>query len=90
MSKTWTDPLDVRVEHRRLRVARTCECKIVDPETGEELPDGADRRVLLARGYNIMKGYYKMPDATAAADRRERLAALRRPRSCRDAATATS
>ena len=57
----------------------TCECKIIDPETGEELPDGVDRRVLLARGYNIMKGYYKMPDATAADHRRERLAAHRRP-----------
>ena len=42
------------------------ECKIVDPETGEELPDNVDGE-FVARGYNIMKGYYKMPDATAAA-----------------------
>lgn len=42
------------------------ECKIVDPETGEELPDNADGE-FCARGYNIMKGYYKMPEATAAA-----------------------
>jgi fatty-acyl-CoA synthase len=42
------------------------ECKIVDPETGEELPDGADGE-FVARGYNIMKGYYKLPEATAAA-----------------------
>ena len=42
------------------------ECKIVDPETGAELPDGMDGE-FVARGYNIMKGYYKMPEATAAA-----------------------
>mgnify|MGYP000853111705 CR=1 FL=1 len=41
------------------------ECKIVDPETGEELPDNTDGE-FCARGYNIMKGYYKMPEATAA------------------------
>ena len=42
------------------------ECKIVDPETGEDLPDNCDGE-FVARGYNIMKGYYKMPEATAAA-----------------------
>ena len=42
------------------------ECKIVDPETGEDLPDNVDGE-FVARGYNIMKGYYKMPAATAAA-----------------------
>ncbi|MBQ3115556.1 MAG: AMP-binding protein [Clostridia bacterium] len=39
------------------------ECKIIDPETGEELPDGQNGE-FVARGYNIMKGYYKMPKAT--------------------------
>ncbi|MDR2670978.1 MAG: AMP-binding protein [Oscillospiraceae bacterium] len=42
------------------------ECKVVDPQTGEDLPDDADGE-FVARGYNIMKGYYKMPAATAAA-----------------------
>ena len=41
------------------------ECRIIDPETGEELPDGENGE-FVARGYNIMKGYYKMPKATAS------------------------
>ena len=40
------------------------ECRIIDPETGEELPDGQNGE-FVARGFNIMKGYYKMPEATA-------------------------
>ncbi len=42
------------------------ECKIVDPETGEDLPDNTTGE-FVARGYNIMKGYYKMPKATSSA-----------------------
>ncbi len=42
------------------------ECKVVDPETGEDLPDNVDGE-FVARGYNVMKGYYKMPTATATA-----------------------
>ena len=40
------------------------ECKIIDPETGLELPAGESGE-FVARGFNIMKGYYKMPEATA-------------------------
>ncbi len=39
------------------------ECKIIDPETGEDVPDGVNGE-FVARGFNIMKGYYKMPKAT--------------------------
>ncbi len=42
------------------------ECRIIDPETGKELPDGESGE-FVARGFNIMKGYYKMPEATAQA-----------------------
>lgn len=59
------DPLDVRVNTVG-RALPGVECKIVDPETGEDLPDNVDGE-FVARGYNIMKGYYKMPTATAAA-----------------------
>jgi fatty-acyl-CoA synthase len=39
------------------------EVKIADPETGQELPSNTQGEVC-CRGYNIMKGYYKMPEAT--------------------------
>ena len=64
MSKT-TDSLEVRVNTVGGAIYGV-ECKIVDPETGEDLPDNVDGE-FCARGYNIMKGYYKMPQATAAA-----------------------
>ncbi len=64
MSKT-TDSLEKRVSTVGGPLFAV-ECKIIDPETGEELPDEADGE-FCARGYNIMKGYYKMPEATAAA-----------------------
>ncbi|MBQ2726976.1 MAG: AMP-binding protein [Clostridia bacterium] len=61
--------IDDSIETRVNTVGRAfygVECKIVDPETGEDLPDNVDGE-FVARGYNIMKGYYKMPEATAAA-----------------------
>ena len=64
MSST-DDPIEVRVGTVGCALPEI-ECKIVDPETGEELPDNVTGE-FVARGYNIMKGYYKMPDATAAA-----------------------
>ena len=39
------------------------ECRIVDPNTNETLPDDTVGE-FVARGYNIMRGYYKMPAAT--------------------------
>jgi fatty-acyl-CoA synthase len=59
------DPLDVRVNTVG-RPLPGIECKIVDPLTNEDVPDGVDGE-FVARGYNIMKGYYKMPEATSAA-----------------------
>lgn len=48
------------------RVIPEVEVRIVDPATGADVPAGADGE-LWARGYVVMKGYYEMPDATAAA-----------------------
>lgn len=42
------------------------EVKIIDPETGEDLPAGEHGEVV-CRGYNVMKGYYKMDEATESA-----------------------
>ena len=60
---------DDSVERRVNTVGRSfpgVETKIVDPETGETLGPGQVGE-FCARGYNIMKGYYKMPEATAQA-----------------------
>ncbi len=64
MSRT-TDSLEVRVTTVGSAFPEV-ECKIVDPETGEDCPDEVIGE-FVARGYNIMKGYYKMPKATASA-----------------------
>lgn len=42
------------------------EVKIVDPETGQEVPRGQQGE-LWTRSFMVMKGYYKMPEATAQA-----------------------
>ena len=59
------DPIDIKVSTVGGPLPGI-ECKIVDPDTYEELPDNTDGE-FVARGYNIMKGYYKMPAATANA-----------------------
>jgi fatty-acyl-CoA synthase len=59
------DSLELRVE----TVGRPLpgwEVKIVDPETGKSLPDNTQGE-LCARGHGVMLGYYKNPEATAAA-----------------------
>jgi len=42
------------------------EVSIIDPETGREAPRGAVGEIC-CRGYNVMKGYYNNPEATAKA-----------------------
>ena len=40
------------------------EVKVLDPETGQECPVGVQGE-MCCRGFNVMKGYYKNPQATA-------------------------
>ncbi len=60
----WTDSLELRTETVGYSFPHV-QTKVIDPETGREVPDGVDGE-FCSRGYHIMKGYYKMPDATAA------------------------
>lgn len=64
MSST-DDSIDVRVNTVG-RALPNIECRIVDPETNEEVPYNTVGE-FVARGYNLMKGYYKMPNETAKA-----------------------
>ncbi|MBA2860717.1 AMP-binding protein [Methanococcus maripaludis] len=57
------DPLEKRVESVGKAMPH-CEVKIIDPETGETLAPGNVGEIC-CRGYNVMKGYYKMPEKTA-------------------------
>jgi len=59
------DDIRLRVESVG-RAMPGIEVKIVDPETGKEVAPGEQGEVC-CRGYNVMKGYYNMPEATAAA-----------------------
>jgi fatty-acyl-CoA synthase len=56
------DPLQKRVESVG-KALPEIEVRVVDPETGEELPPNTPGE-LIAKGYGIMKGYYKMQDKT--------------------------
>ena len=59
------DPLPLRCETVGCAMPGI-EVRVGDPQTCEELPRGQVGEIL-CRGYNVMKGYYNMPEATAAA-----------------------
>lgn len=61
--------VDDSVERRTQTVGRAMpevEVGVFDPETGEKCPNGTQGEIC-CRGYLLMKGYYKMPEATANA-----------------------
>jgi fatty-acyl-CoA synthase len=59
----FDDSLEAKVETVG-RALPGVEVTIRNPETGEECPDGVHGE-FCCRGYSSMKGYYKMPEATA-------------------------
>jgi fatty-acyl-CoA synthase len=59
------DPIHLRVETVG-RALPNVEVKIVEPGTNKEVPRGVPGE-LCTRGYHVMKGYYKNPDATKEA-----------------------
>ncbi|MBQ0005961.1 MAG: AMP-binding protein, partial [Alistipes sp.] len=61
----WTDDINVRCDTVGYPFPHV-ECKIVNPETGLQVGVGENGE-FCSRGYNTMKGYYKMPDATSEA-----------------------
>ena len=64
MTQTNTeDPLEKRVSTVGKEL-ENIEVKVTNPETGEECAPG-EQGELCCRGYNVMKGYYKKPEATA-------------------------
>ncbi|MFS0788328.1 AMP-binding protein [Shouchella sp. 1P09AA] len=56
------DSLDIRVQTVG-RAMPHLDVRIVDPATRKEVPHGVQGEIC-CRGYNVMKGYYKNPDAT--------------------------
>lgn len=66
-------PRDAGLDERTQTVGKVMpeiEVRIVDPVTGQDVAPG-ERGELWARGYVVMKGYYNMPEQTAAAITRE-------------------
>ncbi len=59
------DEIRLRVESVG-RAMPEIEVRVVDTETGETAPPGIQGEIC-CRGYNVMKGYYKMPEATEEA-----------------------
>ena len=60
------DPVEIKVETVGRKLPE-CEVKLVDPETGEDIGPGEKPGEICSKGYNVMKGYYKMPEKTAEA-----------------------
>lgn len=59
----WDDPPEMRLNHQGTPLA-DCPIRIVDVETGEDLPAGEEGEIMIG-GYSVMLGYYNKPKETA-------------------------
>lgn len=59
---SWTDSIDIRCDTVGYPFPHI-QCKVINPETGQQVGVGENGE-FCSKGYNTMKGYYKMPDAT--------------------------
>lgn len=67
MTQTRWDEEEIHVRTATVgRAMPQVEVAVFDPETGERSPAGTHGEVC-CRGYLVMKGYYNLPEATAAA-----------------------
>ena len=66
MTQTSTDdPLELRVSTVGQHLPGI-DVRVVSPDSNRAVPAGTQGEVV-CRGYNVMKGYYKLPEATAQA-----------------------
>jgi len=61
----YREPMDLRL-NGSMTTHEGLEIKICDPSNGQTLPSGHPGEIC-ARGWSLMKGYYKLPEQTAAA-----------------------
>lgn len=60
----WTDPLEERLKSQGWPLP-DCLIRVVDPETGQDLPPGELGEIWIG-GYSVMPGYYNKPEETRA------------------------
>jgi fatty-acyl-CoA synthase len=64
------DPIELVANTAGKLTFEGCELKILDPDTGEEVPSGTQGEIC-TRGWFVMKEYYKLPEETAKAFNRD-------------------
>jgi acyl-CoA synthetase (AMP-forming)/AMP-acid ligase II len=58
----WDEPLETRLESQG-RPLPDCFIRVVDPETGQDMPPGEPGEIWIG-GYSVMPGYYNKPEET--------------------------
>ncbi|MCW5750402.1 MAG: AMP-binding protein [Alphaproteobacteria bacterium] len=61
----WRDPLERRLTNQGFPLP-DCPIRVVDPDTGRDLPAGVQGEIWIG-GYSVMPGYYNKPEESRAA-----------------------